>query len=37
VDLNSSNGTYLNIKSVMELDPATPILMGYQLYRIELL
>ena len=37
VDLNSSNGTYLNIKSIMELDPATPILMGYQLYRIELL
>jgi len=37
VDLNSSNGTYLNIKSLMELDPATPILMGYQLYRIELL
>ena len=37
IDLNSSNGTYLNIKTMMELDPATPILMGYQLYRIELL
>ncbi|PKN48158.1 MAG: hypothetical protein CVU59_00010 [Deltaproteobacteria bacterium HGW-Deltaproteobacteria-17] len=37
IDLNSSNGTYLNIKNLMELDPATPILMGYQLYRIELL
>jgi pSer/pThr/pTyr-binding forkhead associated (FHA) protein len=37
IDLNSSNGTYLNIKRAMELDPAIPILMGYQLYRIELL
>ncbi|MBU1379459.1 FHA domain-containing protein [Myxococcota bacterium] len=37
VDLKSSNGTYLKIRDVREVEPSMPILMGYQLYRIELI
>ncbi|MBU1240546.1 FHA domain-containing protein, partial [Myxococcota bacterium] len=37
VDLNSSNGSYLKISGLREVEPSVPILMGYQLYRIELI
>ncbi len=37
VDLNSSNGSYLKISGLREVEPGIPILMGYQLYHIELL
>ncbi|MBN2722839.1 MAG: FHA domain-containing protein, partial [Deltaproteobacteria bacterium] len=37
VDLNSSNGTYLKIREPREVEPGTLLLMGYQLYRIELI
>jgi pSer/pThr/pTyr-binding forkhead associated (FHA) protein len=37
IDLNSSNGSYLKISSKRELMPGTPLLMGYQLYKFELI
>jgi pSer/pThr/pTyr-binding forkhead associated (FHA) protein len=36
IDLNSSNGSYLKVAGARDVDPGVPVLMGYQLYRVEL-